>query len=213
MRSVFTLVCLIILIAAKHSMAQTDDSIFNTMTFFYIDNSSDAKHKGLNSKVKKYLSLKLKEQADLKGNYFYFFAANGKNPISETKLNKLTDSDILTNYLSQPSATADYESDNKKLQIQFTKTAPVKISDTLKVFLFLSYNAVNRMVAELNNMPTPAVFPTELSSYINRDKIVRARIFIITDKAIKLKYTNEQLNHCFSFNDNNTYIQPIIEFK
>ncbi len=182
--------------------AQTSDlKTYNTLTFFYIDNSegynSSALNSALNSEVGVEFTKKIGAVADKPDNYFMMIGSDGENPKQSTNAKSLRDSEWMRRYLSKTSREAEYGVEKQILRESLTNN-PVKIKKEVDVYLFLSGFAMNQLVKKLNEFPTPVFFTKEMNIYLN-NKDVNLNIVVYTNKEVVEKLTVNKIKSYFDF--------------
>ncbi len=208
------LILLLLLTIHIHSFGQDEQSTYRVYNFIYVDNSKGTDYGSLNDGVKNALLNEINNQKQIDGSYFYFYLTNGSEAFRESDVTKL-DSATLEAYIKKATYATNYESDNEFLHKLVSQNPPV-IKDQINIYFFLSAEATRRVISEVNNMPTPVVFPAELSNYINPNKKLNTKLIVITNREIQKGYTEDNIKRAFGFGDNQLsghFIQPKIEFR
>jgi hypothetical protein len=187
---------------------------YNTMSFFYVDNSEDSHAASLNSSMASELKEKVSDKQNNKTNYFYFFASDGSKSQRNLSYNPATLlQKALGEYLSRASQDADYDRDKEIVRTSFTEDFPVKIKQSVDVYIFLSSYAVKRMLKEAEQLPFPVTIPKEISLYLN-SKDIKLNVYVYVNKEAATEYGINDIRNCFTFCDSKLNLQYIqFEFK
>ena len=178
--------------------AQCAGGACNSMTYFFVDNSSGYKADALNEGMLEELKNNLKRMS-LKGsdNYFFFYGTDGEEPKSSSNLNSFLNGSTLKSYLNKESKESDNNFDLKMLR-QFITDDKVKIKQKVEVYLFLSNNAIKRMVKMPEELPAALFFTREMPIYLSNNDL-ETKIFLFANKEIVEDYSEQNLTDFFNF--------------
>jgi len=191
---------LLAMVIGKTALCQTVKS-FNTMTFFYIDNSegytSDELNASLNFTVTEEFKKRLNAVNSKPDNYFFMLASNGSDIKQSTNANSILDSDWLKKYLSRTSKEADYVIERQSVRDNFS-TYPLKIKKEVDFYIFLSAYALNQLPKRLEELPVPIFMPKELPVYLNNPNLV-VNIYIFSNRETIEKLGIGKIKSYFNF--------------
>ena len=191
MKKISVLFIVLAVAASHHAVAQTGFNTFNTLTFFYVDNSEGYNSNPENSSLSPELSTefmkKLNGVSDKPDNYFYLMGCNGDNPKQSNNAKSLLGSEWVKKYLANTSREADYPTERRLLRESFS-SYNLKIKKQVDVYLFLSGYAVNQLTKKMEELPTPVFFPREIGIYLNNKDIVY-NVYLYTNNDIVEKIT------------------------
>ncbi len=198
--------------------AQTSPLPFNTLTFFYIDNSegynSDPLNSSLNAEVGEEFVKKLNGVADKPDNYFYLMGCNGDNPKQSNNAKALLGSDWVKKYLGNTSRESDYATERMLLRETFTLNK-IRIKKQVDVYLFLSGFAIGQMIKKIEELPTPVLFTKEMEIYLNNNDVV-FNIYLFTNNEAVEQLTAVKLKNYFLFCNGslhlNNYNMEVFQF-
>lgn len=198
--------------------AQQGINTFNTLTFFYVDNSegynSDPLNSSMNSEVGEEMIKKINGVADKPDNYFYLMGCNGDNPKQSNNAKSLLGSDWVKKYIGNTSRESDYATERMLLRESFTMNK-IKIKKQVDVYLFLSGFAVGQLTKKMEELPTPVFFPKEMGIYLNNKDIV-FNIYLYTNKEAVDQLTLAKINNyilfCNSTLNQNNYSLEVFQF-
>lgn len=205
----------ILLMLANASRAQNDPRVYNSLTCFYIDNSSGGTAPGLSQPVLNYLKVKMNDQEKMKDHYVYTYTVDSLNSILTDNMTKTVSFDFLSKYLARSSATADYAFDNDTIAGYF-RAKPIQVKEEITIYIFLSSKAVDKMMKEMDNSPTPVAYPYKIAAATFYEKVLYPKIYLITNKDVENRYTEGQLLKAFSYyQDKSSAVKniPVIMFK
>lgn len=172
---------------------------YNYFTFYYLDNSEGYEADFMNAELTNELKNNLNRLAARADNYFLLFACNGDNYKIVNDLKSLTgtSSPFLKKYLSKASNEANYSEDKKAIREHLCEY-PVKSKQNVEINYYLSSNALKKMVKNMEELPTPLTFSSELLTYID-GKDLKIRMNIYVDKADLEKMGSEKIKSYFIF--------------
>lgn len=163
-----------------HSFSQ-DLKAYNYLTFYYVDNSDGPDADPLNDNMAQELKDNLSKLSQRPDNYFFFFGCNGEESKIYNNLSAFIASPNLKKYLANASRESDFTYDKTKIREYFSEY-PVKIKQNVEINVFLSTFAAQRLMREVEELPTPILFIKELPIYLNstdpQSVRVRCNIFI-----------------------------------
>lgn len=201
MKKVFLLAAVFVIAATGTGKAQAGMNTFNTLTFFYVDNSEGYNSDPLNSSMSTELGeefvKKLNGVADKPDNYFYLMGASGENPKQSNNVKSLLGSDWVKKYVGSTSREADYANERMLLRESFSMNK-IKIKKQVDIYLFLSGYSIGQVTRKMEELPTPVFFPKELGIYLNNKEII-FNIYLYTNKEAVEQLTISKIDDYFLF--------------
>lgn len=180
--------------------AQCAGGACNSMTYFFVDNSSGYKADALNEEMLEELKSNLKRIA-LKGdNYFFFYGTDGEEPKNSTNINSFLSGTTLKSYLNKESKDSDNNYDLKMLRQLITDDKP-KVKQTVEVYLFLSYNALKKIIKAPEEMPAALFFTREMPIYLSNNNL-ETKINLFVNKEIIAEFSEKSIIDFFTFCNN-----------
>ncbi|MEP7171104.1 MAG: hypothetical protein ABI855_17180 [Bacteroidota bacterium] len=213
----FVLMCSFFVMVVLQAKCQEEMKArpFNTMAFFYVDNSQNFELNALNNDLAEILKDKLKEQQNIPQHCFYFIGTNGAKPKLSYNITNFFDGDVLTKYLEKSSRAPDYAAEKSEVRDYFSNY-PVKIKQTAEIYCFLSSNAVNKIMNDVELLPSPLVFPQEMLMYLNAPPEIQYHVNFYINKEITEKFPEDKIKSSFLFCSsflNQNKIHPDFYFK
>lgn len=198
----FLIGLLVLGITDLHAQYEAKLQKYNTLTFIYVDNSSLDTYEELNDEMADNLTNLVKGQPD-NSNFIYFIACNDEKHIKEETDEKLLigSNGFLIKYLSHASRYADFFADKEIMRDHFVNY-PVKVTQRLSMYFYLSSASVNRLFQDVEAMPTPLLFPTEFLQYLELNSDTQLNLKVYVNKEITSKYTEDQIRNLFTFCNN-----------
>ncbi len=189
------------LVSNSHVWAQSGLKTFNTLTFFYIDNSegfdSSPLNAPINYEVGQEFAKRLNAVADKADNYFLLLGVNGQDPKQSSNAKSLLGSDWVKKYIARTSHEADYGFEKALLRESFSLN-PIRIKKEINVYLYLSGYALSQMQKNTEDMPTPLLFPKEIIAYVDNNN-AKINITVVTNKETAEAITPEAIKNKFTF--------------
>lgn len=198
-----SLICLLIFLFSNLGIAQSDVKTFNTLSFFYIDNSegfdSSPLNAAINNEVGQEFIKKLSALSDKPDNYFLLLGSNGQSPKISTNAKSLLGSDWVKKSLARTSKEADYKTEKDLLRESLTNIS-LKIKKEVNVYAYLSGYALSQLAKKMEEFPTPVFFPKEMLIYLNNPGL-NFNIFLYTNEDAAEKLTPAKIRSYFNFCD------------
>jgi hypothetical protein len=179
------------------AQVETDIEPYNTLSFFYIDNSEGSKTEGLNIEMQNKIKERLTETLSKHDNYFLAFTANGDKGKVSANLLTFIDNGI-KKYLQKSSNEPDYSSEKQAIR-EFFNDYPVRIKQSVELNFFLSANSINYLLNEASSLPTPVLIPQELVLYLNSNQVKMKVNYYSNKEIITEQLTEEKLKETFEF--------------
>jgi hypothetical protein len=190
----------------KIAHSQTSNS-FDNMTYFFVDNSSGYQADALSSEMVDDLKVLLNKIALKNDNCFFFYGCNGQEQKTSFELKGFNTGSTLKSYLNKESKESDYTYDLHVLRESMAEY-PVKIKQSLEVYLYLSSYALKRMMKRPSELPPALVFTREIPIYIS-DKDLEIKINLFLSKEIVAEIGEQTIKNYFNFCNQNINLKPM----
>ncbi|MFN7846390.1 MAG: hypothetical protein ACK5P4_04140 [Bacteroidota bacterium] len=178
-------------------LAQRSGETYNSMTLFLVDNSSGYKAPSMNEELTEELKSLVGRMSQKSNNYFFFYGANGEEPLNSANAGTLVSGNSLRSYLNKESKESDNLFDLKMLR-QFILYDKVVIKQNLEIYLFLSDNAVKRMIKNPDELPSFLLFCKEAQIYLT-EKELNTKINFFLNKDVVKEFPEKTLTNFFNF--------------
>jgi hypothetical protein len=187
----------ILLLQFIRCYSQDDVKIYNNMTFYYLDNSNGYQANEMNYEMTDELKNNLKKLINRPDNYFFLYACNGQEPKMSNNLTNLLEGTTLKKYLAKDSKESDYFFDRQNMRDNLIDY-PVKIKQNVEINMYLSAFAIKKIMQNIEDLPTPVLFPHELPVYLNSSELkIKMNIFINKEAATEIG--EEKIKNYFTF--------------
>jgi len=196
-KNIFILTICFATVFLKKAKCQTTNS-FDKMTYFFVDNSSGYQADALSTEMVDDIKETLKSIALKNDNYFFFYGCNGKEQKASFEIKSLNTGTTLKSYLYKESKESEYSYDLQTLRENISEY-PVRIKQTLDIYLYLSAYSIKRMLKSPDELPPALIFTRELPIYISeKDLEVKVKLYISKDTSTQFgeKTITDFFNFC-----------------
>ena len=181
-----------------------DYKTFNSLTFFYVDNSEGFGNDTLSASISTDAAQEFKKRlfalSDKGENFFLLIGSDGRDPKLSTNVKSLMESEWLKSYFNKTSQEADYGIEKALLREQFVLN-PIKIKRSVDVHLFLSSYSISQFQKRLEEFPVPLYFMKELPIYLYNSDL-EFDIHIYCSQEIVYKLGTDKIKNYFNFCSN-----------
>jgi hypothetical protein len=204
MKTKIILSFILILFSKSYAKKLEDVKEYNTIIFYFVDNSDGSNANSLSAELIAQLKENLNKKTTKPDDYFFFYGCNAESQLISSRVGDFADSPALKKYLSNPSRESEYVYDKKVIREHFAEY-PIKVKQKVEINIYLSAYAVKRIPKEIETLPTPLFIANELPVYLNivnrKDIVFQTNIYI--NKEVKEELgeakINEKINSYFNF--------------
>ncbi len=196
MKNISCLLIMLLFFYTAHSQSKTQT--YNSMTFYYVDNSAEYELPGLSSGVKDELRQQLKSDVGYNNHYSYLWMSNGSKSYQGDDAERILENDQFKRILNRDANPAKYEADIQSIREHFT-LFPVSVKQEIVFDFYLSANAVNRLFTDVYLIPTPISICGQIIQFVKSSGKLKLRLNVYTDESTKAKYSETDLISSLNF--------------